>query len=128
MLAKINSKRNYVTFCVHKLYYTHKKEASKFTKANYINSVNLWPFYLFFRYYFKMMQINKFHVFTLITLIVCSVAPPVVDVPQTGNWGKFWLFRLMVNLFCYASIAVPAYFAIRTLKKSAYLQNGLKIM
>jgi len=55
---------------------------------------------------------------------VCSVAPPVVDVPQTGNWGKFWLFRLMVNLFCYASIALPAYFAIKTLKKSAYLKTG----
>lgn len=70
------------------------------------------------------MKVGAFQIFYILSSVLIATAPPVPATVPTGAWKEFWLFRLVINLFCYASIVVPAYFVIQYLKKTDYLEKG----
>ena len=59
-----------------------------------------------------------------IALIKCVVAPPLPLSDSNSRPLDFWLIRLLVNLLGYATIAVPAFFIVRYLRKTKYNERG----
>lgn len=69
---------------------------------------------------------RSLHILCILSLGLHSiVAPPVLPTSITPKvWEEFWLFRLIINLLCYASIVLPSYLLMQYLKKSDYLEKG----
>lgn len=61
--------------------------------------------------------------FSLLILMQATSAPPLAAI-ETINALDFWLFRLLYNMVGYATMAVPAFFIIRHLRKIKYNETG----
>jgi len=60
----------------------------------------------------------------LSSLFIYTKAPPVPTTLPARIWSDFWLFRLILNIFCYASIVIPSYVLINYLKKSEKIKKA----
>ena len=63
-------------------------------------------------------------IFLILTKFV--YAPPLLSAQFSDeNVIDFWVFRLIYNLFGYATMAIPAYFIIQYLQKVKYNETGM---
>ena len=59
-----------------------------------------------------------------LSILSAVTAPPITSESSSSAWKDFWFFRLCLNLFCYASVVLPAYYIIQYLKSSNRLEKG----
>lgn len=88
---------------------------------NICHTINIWDT-IFFWWHLTF----SFRVWLALLQLFFPCAVIAEDPLLMDGWHDVWFFRFLVNMLGYATIVVPGYFLISYLKRSNYLDRGLR--
>ena len=76
----------------------------------------------------RMMMLTVVFTFLVMTPIYISGEPDTNSTESGNAWKDFWVVRLLLNLFGYATIVIPGYLIISYVKRTGYLDRAGKLV